>query len=193
MLMRVRLYGHLAGAFGPEEMTLDVDTVAQVFSALRYQLDGFKEYLMTHSDPGYFVVVDGKPMRCEDLELMVSAPGTVRIVPAVRGAGDGKNIGMTIAGVLLAVVGAVFGQGWAVAIGFSLALGGIGGLLTQGGTAAMLSPMPQTETEEKRKRKYFSRLSETVEQGAPIPIRYGRQVVEGYPISVKQTIVNSTV
>lgn len=57
----------------------------------------------------------------------------------------------------------------------------------------MLSPMPQTETEEKRKRKYFSRLSETVEQGAPIPIRYGRQVVEGYPISVKQTIVNSTV
>lgn len=202
MRVDVKLYGHLAEHFGPEVRSFDVQNVAEVFSALRSQLDGFKQYLIAHSDPGYFVIVNGQPLAYEDLQLLIVEPDTLlKVVPATKGSGDGKGIGLVIGGALLAVLS--FGVGAAASAGVLAAgwgtaatLGaGIGLAMTSAGVSSLLSPQPSTPAvapreAERRKQYRFDSLSPTINQGIPIPIRYGRQVVEGYPISIRMSVVN---
>lgn len=185
MMTDVRLYGHLGVAFGKEHR-FDIATVGEVVAALNANFPGFRQYLIQHSEPGYRVLVNDKPRTIEELALVVGVPSTIKIVPVVQGAADGKGIGMTILGVVLAVVGAVFQQWWLVGIGVSLTLGGV---------AQLIAPQPKVEDvaarETERKRVYnFSNTAPTITQGVPIPIRYGEQIVEGYPISVRLVIEN---
>lgn len=192
MKVSVKFYGHLAGAVGPGPYTFAVESAAEIFRALRSQVDGFAQHLIRHSDPGYVVIIDGKCQTYEDL-LCLQLPGDgeipVKVVPCVRGSGDGKGVGATIAGVLLAVIGGITGTGPLVMMGVGMAIGGVLALTTRQGTAAALTQLPEAKPGKKSKKSYFDSLSGTIQQGSPIPIRYGRQTVEGYPVSVRLSVV----
>lgn len=195
MIVDVKLFGHLAEACGPGPYTFECATAAEVFCALRSQIGGLKEHLLANPSPGYYVIVNGRTQTYEMLQLLLpdtGEPVEMKVVPAVAGSGDGKGIGMLIGGILLAIVsvgiGVAFKAGYVAAIGASIGLGVAGN-----GVAQLLSQQPQTQQvaqrEAERKRQYkFDSLSPTNMQGVPIPVRFGRQCVEGYPVSIKMVV-----
>ena len=217
MLTTVRLYGHLRREFGAE-FQFDIATVGEVVSALNANLPGFRQYLIKHSEPGYRVIVNDEPRTVEELALVVSVPSTIQIVPVVQGAGDGKGIGMIIGGILLAIVtygvGAAIGAaGAAGAAGASAAAGagaaggitlagtittvgvGLGVSLAVGGVSQLISRQPTAAEgvarESERRRNYLvSSVGATIQQGVPIPIRYGQSIVEGFPVSIRLVVEN---
>lgn len=195
MLTQVRLYGHLGREFGRVH-SYDIATVAEIVAALHANHPGFRQYLLEHSEPGYRVLVNDEPHTAEMLQLVVGVPSVIKVVPVIHGAGDGKGIGMIIGGVLLAALS--YGIGAAVG-GAGAALGqigaGIGLSMATAGVSTLLSPQPKTadvaQAEAERKRQFaFSSSADTISQGVPMPIRFGRQVIEGYPISVKMVVTH---
>jgi predicted phage tail protein len=219
MMTVVKLYGHLRAQFGAE-FAFDIDTVGEVFAALNANLPGFRAYLMEHSEPGYRVLVNDEPRTAEELALILDVPSEIQIVPVVQGAGDGKSIGMILGGILLAVVsygvGAALGAGAAAggagaAAGGAAAGGAAGGItlagtiatvgvglgasLAVGGISQLVSRQPKStevaaRDAERRKSYTFGAVAPTIQQGVPIPIAYGENIAEGYPISVRLVVVN---
>lgn len=196
-MTQVRLYGHLGRQFGRVHH-FDLDAVGEVVAALDVNFPGFRRYLVAHSDPGYRVLVNGEPLTHEQLATVVTVPSVIKVVPVVHGAGDGKGIGMIIGGVLLAAVsfgvGAAAAAAGSTAWGIAASVGASVGLgMTATGVSSLLSPQPGTggmqAKEAERKKQYsFGSTSATIAQGVPMPIRFGRQVVEGYPISVRMVV-----
>lgn len=200
MLTTVRLYGHLRARFGAE-FELDVEVLSEICgAALPANLPGFREYLMKHSDPGYFVVVNGESRTIEELALVVSTPTVVQIVPAIRGAASGKAIGSLIGGILLAAVSYGAGSFLAagsfaatvasagVGIGISLAVGGVAGLLSEtSAPAAMATPSAQKNI---LNSSTIGAGIGTPGQGMVMPVRFGRQAVSGLPVSVRVTLTH---
>lgn len=83
-LVQCKFYGHLADRFSTD-FEFEIDSVAEVFRALNANLPGFVTYLKQHSDPGYRVVVNGEPYTLEQMQMMVTVPSTIEIVPVVAG------------------------------------------------------------------------------------------------------------
>jgi predicted phage tail protein len=197
-MTEVRLYGHLGREFGRIHH-FDIETVAEVVSALDANFPGFRRYLVAHPDPGYRVILNGAPLTYEQLAAVVDLPSQIKIVPVVHGRGDGKGIGMIIGGVLLAAVS--FGVGAAAAAvgstawGLAASIGASVGLgMASVGVSSLLSPQrsageAQTKEAERKRQYAFSSSAGNIAQGVPMPIRFGRQVVEGYPISVRLVVV----
>ena len=183
MLTTVKLYGHLGAAFG-REFQFELATVNEAVSALSANLPGFRAYLTEHSEPGYRVIVDGRPvMALEELGLCARPAGVIKIVPVVVGAGDGKSIGQVILGVVLVVVGAVFQQYYLIPAGLAMAAGGVSGLLSS-------VPTSINDNAKQANNFGFSNAQDTIVQGVRIPVGYGRMLCEGYPISVRLVVEN---
>ena len=202
MLTQVRLYGHLGREFGRVH-NYDIETAAEVVSALNANHPGFRHHLLQHAEPGYRVLVNDEPQTAERLALVVGVPSVIKIVPVIRGAGDGKGIGMIIGGVLLTIASYGAAAGWfGAAIAGSSAWGaaatigmGLGVGMAASGVSTLLSPQPKTadveQKEAERKRAFtFSSSADTLAQGTPMPIRFGRQFIEGYPVSVRMEVVH---
>lgn len=197
MMTTVKLYGHLGKKFG-REYQFNIDTVAEVISALSANIPGFKPYLIEHSEPGYRVIIDRHPlMSVDELGLCVSRPGTIKLVPVVIGAGDGKSIGQIITGVVLIVAAAVltFVPGaqpvaaWLGNAGIA-SLGLMGLSMIAGGVSTLLSPVPGSNNAKQSSNYGFSNTQDTIVQGVRIPIGYGRMLCEGYPVSVRLVVEN---
>lgn len=191
-MREVRLYGHLGKRFGRVHR-YDVRTPAEAVRALAATLDGFRAYLIEHSRPGYRVLAGREPRSVDT--LMHPADGVIKIVPVTAGAGSG--IGQIIAGIALIVVGVMtggFGAGlvlssaWAAG-GATFAgylAGNIGVALVIGGISQMLSPQPKltaAERPENLPSYAFDGPVNTVAQGNPVPICYGRMIVGSQIIS----------
>ncbi|MDO9103378.1 MAG: hypothetical protein Q7U57_00305 [Methylovulum sp.] len=199
MMTTIKLYGHLGKTFG-REYQFDIDTVAEVISALSANIPGFKPYLIEHSEPGYRVIVDQHPlMSVDELGLCVSHPGTIKIVPVVVGAGDGKAIGQIFVGIALvaaalltggAAIGAAIGVSASVGSGIATAAVSLGISMIMGGVSSLLSPVPGSNNAKQANNYGFSNTQDTIVQGVRIPIGYGRMLCEGYPISVRLVVEN---
>lgn len=180
MLTTVKLYGHLAERFGVE-FEFYLDTVGESIRALSANLPGFKAYLIEHSEPGYRVLIDDKPvMAIEELGLCMGKAKTISIVPVVAGAADneGKGIGQIILGVVLIVASYWFPALFPV--GLSMLMGGISTLLTS---------VPGADEDGKRSNnKYFNNGQDTIVQGLRVPLAYGRIICTGLPISVRLVV-----
>lgn len=197
MLTTVKLYGHLGAAFG-REFQFDIATVNEAVSALSANLPGFRAYLTEHSEPGYRVIVDDRPvMALEELGLCARPSGVIKIVPVVQGAGSGKAIGSIIVGVVL-VVAAFFTAGqslWGLSSAtsgmISSAAAGIGMSLIASGISGLMSSVPTGIESAKLSNNFgFSNAQDTIVQGVRIPIGYGRMLCEGYPVSVRLVVEN---
>jgi predicted phage tail protein len=203
MRVTVRLYGHLRQAFGTD-FELDVDRWEDVCgSMLPANFDGFREHMIQRSNPGYWVIVDGEPMHLEHLSGLAKEGACVQIVPAVRGAADGKAIGSVIAGIALVIAGAfTFGAtaiagiaisattaatiaGGMVSVGLSLTMGGISSMLT---TSASDLPGQAAKKNTLLSTAASGAGIDTGGQGTYKAIRFGRQAVQGIPISTRVLI-----
>lgn len=189
-MTKVLLYGHLGKAFGKEHQ-FEIQSPAEAFAALRANYPAFERYMIKHSSPGYFIYVGEEAIKLEQLGHL--SQQTIKVVPAVVGAGDGKSILSIVVGVLIMTF-VPGGQGIGLAllrgVGWSLIMSGVGGLL--------FSPPKQqtTEAPENMPSYAFDGAVNTMTQGNPVPICYGRlrvgsQVVSA-GLSVEQLLPFST-
>ena len=164
-MITVCLYGGLREC--GRRFDLQVSSPAEAIHALMVQIPMLRKKLMK----GFYQVRFGR-RDWSEAELKSSfgetAEGILHIVPRVQGAGKNGGIIQTIVGVVIAVVGAYFGQGWAVQLGIGLAIGGVSQMLTkppkfEGGKGV-----------ESSRNSGFSNLSNTAAQGQPMPLAYGR-------------------
>ena len=109
----------------------------------------------------------------------------IRFVPLIEGAGNTLRV---VVGIVLIIVGAFFmgtDGGYLIAAGVSLVAGGIAG---------MLAPKPSKQsTSESREADnkasfYFDGATNTVGQGNPVQLIYGRVRVGSHTIAVSNTV-----
>lgn len=180
MLRRIELHGVLADKFG-KFFELDVASPREACTALSYQIDGFKNFMMTAHESGLFFAVfnDDENIGANEIEHNTGA-SVIRIVPEIVGAG-GK-----IGGWLQVIAGAAL-VGAGVVMGFNPALISAGVGLMIGGAATLLMPTPNIEQQDEagNKASYaFGGAITTVAQGNPVPVLFGEREIGGFVISL---------
>ncbi|MGY2200030.1 tail assembly protein [Pseudomonas gingeri] len=176
-LQTVLLSGSLARKFGRQHRMTTSGGFRDIMGYFR-QLPGFDRHMTESSSKGLrYAVFNGKEnVGEEDLEKP-TGQNVIRIVPVISGS---KRAGLiqTIVGVVLIAAGAAFGQGWAVQLGFSLAIGG---------AIQMLSPQAKglgtQDRPENRPSYSFNGPVNTSVQGNPVGLLYGQMIVGSSVIS----------
>lgn len=188
-MITVRLYGHLGRQFGRQHR-LDVRSPREAVRALCANFPGFRAHMLRHSEPGYHVRV-GSEFR-DETGFAYPAAEEIRIIPAVGGAGA---VGRVILGATIMYL--TMGQGapllsWAIGTGSSAiitgvaAAGNVGMALVMGGVGSLLFPAPKPQSVESPDNKpsySFDGPVNTVSQGNPVPICYGRLIVGSQIVS----------
>lgn len=202
----VKVYGALRERLGQCRFELDVATPAQAIKALCVNFPGLDKWLVDSEQDGVgYRVRVGKQKATPDDVSVLALPWSERevfsITPVVAGAGGGNPFTTVLLGA--ALIGASFffpgagafgfasigsagagvaGAGIATSIGTSLSL--IGASLVLGGISQMISPMPEAGDDSEKLRNFtFSGITNTAQQGLPVPIAYGRVVVGSAVIS----------
>lgn len=166
-----------------------VQTPGEAIKALCTVLPGFEKFMLTSKARGLtFAIFSGKQNIGRD-ELGFNGTNEIRIVPVIIGS---KKAGMfqTILGAVLVVVGAFGMSPWGQAFGgaswgpYALQAGGA---MMIGGVAQMLSPMQaglgRRESPENKPSYAFGGPVNTIAQGNPVPIAYGKRRIGGAIIS----------
>ena len=185
-MRKVKLYGELAKKFGREFM-LEVESVAEAVRALSANFPGFEKELMTAHLRGieYVVRADKRDVTEMELNNSLAPQETIRIAPITVGR---KKSGFfqTIIGAILIVVGVVITAAW----GAYLIQAGVA--LAAGGIIQMLVPVPKTgdpsERPENKPSTYFDGAVNTLAQGHPVPLGYGKLMVGSAVISAGLTV-----
>ncbi|MCP9270101.1 tail assembly protein [Xenorhabdus sp. XENO-1] len=179
-LRTIRLSGVLIPQFG-REYQLAVSSPIEAIRALSVLVDGFEKFLLTAKERGLtFAVFIGKRNINRD-ELELSGEGDIRIVPVIIGS---KKAGLfqTILGAVLVVAGVFL---WATPYGIPLVMSGASMML--GRVVQMLSPMPgglaRREDPDNKPSYAFGGPVNSIAQGNPVPIGYGRRRIGGAIIS----------
>ncbi|MBB5469378.1 putative phage tail protein [Paraburkholderia sp. CI2] len=175
-MITVRFYGDLRRRFG-REWSLEVRSPREALHALMIQLPGLRGYFREYATRSFLVRGQHQDYDENDLHYPL-VRGVLKVVPLVRGAGSyGKilaGIAIAVVGVFVPVVGAAM-----ISLGVSLALSGI---------AQLLAPRPAaTATPEKADNQpslAFDGAVNTMGQGGPVPLGYGRLLVGSAIVSV---------
>ncbi|MHA7847107.1 tail assembly protein [Serratia sp. D1N4] len=184
----VRLYGVLGATFGRVHK-LVVSTPQEAIKALSVTIPGFEKFLQTAKDRGLtFAVFNGKRNIDRD-ELEFSGTDDIRIAPVIIGSKQG-GVFQTILGAVLVAVGVVVGvmtawTGIGGTIGLGMAMSGASMML--GGVIQMLSPtqggLAMRESPDNKPSYAFGGPVNTIAQGNPVPILYGKRRIGGAIIS----------
>jgi predicted phage tail protein len=183
-LTEIRLYGHLRARFG-RSYRLAVRSAAEAIRALGVVVPGFREYLATHSAPGYRVWLGADVITAGE-QLHAPAGSLIRLVPVTAGAKS--ELGQIIIGAALinfapwagttALIGNLTGAAIVTSLGFAMVLGGVSQLLA--GNPASDAP---SERPENLPSYAFNGAVNTTAQGNPVPVLYGRLRVGSQVIS----------
>lgn len=171
------LYGNLATVFGKEH-TIYVRNVEEAIKYLAVNFD--KDFVKAFNAGYYYIRKIGKGVkRClSEKELKFSLGDCdLHIIPVVQGAAmNQKKKGWVKVGVgtLLAVVGAIGQQPWAVSMGLSIALSGIVDVLTY---------IPQKRQQDDNSNSTAFSPENTAAEGTTIPVIYGRVKVGSVVVS----------
>ncbi|PHM45222.1 tail assembly protein [Xenorhabdus miraniensis] len=179
-LRTVRLYGVLGAQFG-REYQLAVSSPQEAIRALSVLIDGFEKFLLTARERGLtFAVFNGKHNISQD-ELAFSGEDDIRIAPMIIGSKK-AGIFQTILGAVMVVAGAFM---WSTPWGAPMVMSGIGMML--GGVVQMLSPMPgglaRREDPDNKPSYAFGGPVNSIAQGNPVPVGYGKRRIGGAIIS----------
>lgn len=209
----VKVYGALRERLGQCRFELDVATPAQAIKALCVNFPGLDKWLVDSEQDGVgYRVRVGKQQATPDDVSVLALPWSERevfsITPVVAGAG-GRNPFTTILlgaaligasfffpgagafGFQAIGTGAVAGAGIATSIGTSLSL--VGASLVLGGVSQIISPTPDLGDDSEKLRNFtFSGITNTAQQGLPVPIAYGRVVVGSAVISTGLDVDHSS-
>ncbi|CAI2538138.1 tail assembly protein [Serratia liquefaciens] len=182
----VRLYGVLGATFGRVHR-LVIDTPREAIKALSVTIPGFERFLQTAKGRGLtFAVFNGKKNIGLD-EIKFTGCEDIRIAPVIIGS---KKAGVfqTILGAVLVAAGAVMTiMSGGTATPFATGLMMSGASMMIGGVIQMLSPMQgglASRQDPDNKPSYaFGGPVNTIAQGNPVPIGYGKRRVGGAIIS----------
>jgi predicted phage tail protein len=179
-LRTVRLYGVLGTQFGRVHK-LAVASPQEAVRALSVVIDGFEHFLLTAKARGLtFAVFNGKRNLTQE-ELAFPGEANIRIAPVIIGSKQG-GVFQTILGAVMVAAGAVM---WATPWGVPMVMSGAAMML--GGVVQMLSPMPgglaRREDPDNKPSYAFGGPVNTVAQGNPVPVGYGRRRIGGAIIS----------
>jgi predicted phage tail protein len=197
-LRTVHLHGHLKKTFGPS-FKFDVRTAGEALRALNCAFPGkFVQALET----GSYKIVRGDKRNgtAFDLDLVNTfnlGRADLHIIPAAKGASNGKGVAKTILGVAL-IGGAIFMSGGTLAaplsqLGTAVSIGGtslgftwgtvaaVGLGLTLAGASTLMSN-PSTST-DKTDSFAISGATNTGTQGSAIPLVYGEAIVGSIGVS----------
>ena len=195
MLRTIKLRGHLGKKFG-KEYKFDVSSAAEAVKALCHQVKGFKEYMQDGNgkDQKFKVVVNEVPLSEVDKTLKMQSTGDISIVPVIKGSGgDFGNVFQVVLGA--ALVGAAFGLfgpgagAFLGEFGISYATAGwVGGALLFSGVIGSLlkppqMPNPMEKSVDQNRSYLFNGAVNTVQQGQPIPIGYGKLKIGSQVVS----------
>ncbi len=180
-LRTVRLYGKLGAKFGRVHR-LAVKTTGEAVRALCILRPGFEAYLRD-APGGYTVFIGEENLGPERLGLPFGS-GDIRIAPIPAGAKQG-GLFTVIVGVILIVAGVVTG-GTSTAAGMAMLAGGVA--MSAMGAMMMLSPQPKSDlgnmdSVNNRSSYSFNGAVNTVAQGNPVPLLYGRVITGSAVIS----------
>ncbi|MER3008565.1 tail assembly protein [Serratia nematodiphila] len=184
---KIRLYGVLGEKFGRVH-PMAVGSPIEALKALSVMIPGFQQFMLESKERGLtFAVFEGKRNLGKD-DLQLQANGNdIRIAPVIIGS---KKAGVfqTILGAVLVVAGAVItymSGGTATPLTSSMMMSGAAMML--GGVVQMLSPMQgglASRQDPDNKPSYaFGGPVNTVAQGNPVPILYGKRRIGGAIIS----------
>lgn len=181
--VEVKLLGELGRKFGRSYRFMALNA-REVISALAKQIDGFQEYLnRAHENGVGFKLVTRDPEGLDYDGVFLSCDRLV-MAPIITGAGS--NIGNILVGAALIALsfvsfgaGAFAGVGVAGAFG-STALFSLGASLFLTGIAGLLSPPIETPSSDTKKKEsfMFDRAAELTTQGYPVPLIYGRYLID---------------
>lgn len=188
----IQLYGELGAKYGKEHR-LSVKSPAEAIRALCANFPTFHVELLEAEKRGMgFRVVNGKTELDDLAQLRDPASGTLKIIPAVIGAGGDNPWTRIFIGAAL-IAAAVFVPPLAGVAAGSFAAGvagvafNVGVALALGGVAQILSPSPASEgpkeDAENTPSYIFNGPVNTVATGHPVPVGYGRLIVGGAVIS----------
>lgn len=200
MKRKIYLDGELGEKYG-RELTMNVGTVAEVFRCLEANYPGVKQYLLDAHERGigFLCEVAGTPIETEAELIMEFPEGSFYISPQPVGSKSGPlKIIIGIALVALAFYaplifpGLQVAAGQAAGAGFTLAgtagtaqlvVAMIGVNLALTGLSQVLAPDPSTDGPEQDDNYLFQGSGQTIVEGDPIPVLYGRLRIPGRPIS----------
>lgn len=179
----VRLYGVLGAKFGRYHR-LVVSTPQEAIKALSVTIPGFERFLQTAKDRGLtFAIFNGKRNIGRD-ELEFFGTDDIRIAPIIIGSKSG-GVFQTILGAVLVVAGFVASFTPFAAASPYLYMSGASMML--GGVVQMLSPMQgglaMRESPDNKPSYAFGGPVNTIAQGNPVPIGYGKRRIGGAVIS----------
>jgi predicted phage tail protein len=183
------LHGQLGKEFGKKHK-LDVKTAAEAVRALIANFPAIERFLMERKEFGYRVKVGREVIsHVDELANPVSSQ-TISFTPVIVGAGS--DLGNIILGTLL-IAAAVFNPfaalgGTALLTGTAATIAiGVGTSLIVSGVSGMLAPKPKTmepgNRPENKPSYNFNGPVNTIAQGNPVPVGYGRMIVGGAVIS----------
>jgi predicted phage tail protein len=186
-MVTILLYGELGQRFG-RQFDFHIHSPAEAIRALAVQLPGFRQFFLDHRDQPFKVLgeINGHAHEYSEDDLAnPQSKGVLKIVPQVSGSSAAGRIilgGALIGLALLNPAGflsAKFASGL-TALGGSLALGGAAELI-----AKRFSPnQNQQEKPENQPSYTFDGAVNTMGQGGPVPIGYGRMMIGSQVISV---------
>ena len=184
----VKVYGALRKLLGKTRFEFVADTPAQAMRALLANFPHLERWLIDSEKNGvaYRVTVGKQKIHNDDMSGMFapwSEQDVFSITPVLIGAGRG--LGSILVGVAI-VAAAVFIPGLGLGLSGALVtkVGLVGGALILGGIAQMISPVPKPPREASQlESNSFSGVANTVRQGVPVPIAYGRVFVGSAVIS----------
>jgi predicted phage tail protein len=205
----VKVYGALRKYLGQCRFQFEADTPAQAIKALCVNFPGLDKWLLDSEQDGvsYRVSIGKGKITEDDLSPLVmpwSEREVFSITPVIAGAGGvGKilaGIGLVAFAILTAGAGApvlgiagagggIFGSAFTLGIAAANAIAGIGVSLVLGGVAQLISPQQTYSSTERGKDAArfesftFSGITNTAQQGLPVPICYGRTYIGSAVIS----------
>jgi predicted phage tail protein len=207
---KIRLEGELGEKFG-EVWNLNVQTPHEAIRAIECQTKGFRKHILDNAEKGigYEVIIGDQGIKQEE-ELLYPSPmrDDFTIVPIVQGA-KSRGFGMILMGAALfltaggaaafgmvgseAIIGGAVVESLSIAQATTLAfqMAGtagqmgmlMGGALMAGGAAMLLAPTIDGSAGNEEQSYLFDGAVNSVKQGTPVPILYGRMMVGGSVIS----------
>lgn len=203
-MTKIVLHGKLGKEFG-KEFDLAISTPMEGIKALSAVLPNFKERF---AEGNYYIYTGSgnNKHNLDETTLKLSTSDVINIVPAVAGAKK-KGVGKMLAGIALigvafipglnaAVFGALGGVAGTSAGVSSLAastfsavttasrLAFMGGLtMAMGGAAQMTAP----KVGDTKESTLFSGTPDSVEEGTPVSLVYGKYLAIGYPVTFELT------
>ena len=178
MLTTVKLYGVLGKEFGKEHK-FALDKPIDAISALIANYPEFEQVLVKLSD-GVRIFQDEDNL-AEPIDFVHPVgKETISIVPVIAGASK-WDVGKIIAGIALvglaiylgpAGTGLLAGEAFGTGMSWAAVVGMVGASLAFSGLASLLMNPPESKEDESSYK--FSGPQNTVRQGGPVPVGYGK-------------------